>query len=64
MAFSKLKAHLQSIGARTCDQLIEAIGETCDFFALEECWNFFWGGWLCLMNKRKLWNGQPQGWMC
>ena len=41
MAFSKLKAHLRRIGARTFDQLIEAIGEICDLFTPEECWNFF-----------------------
>ena len=32
MAFSKLKAHLRRIGARTFDQLIEAIGDICDLF--------------------------------
>lgn len=41
LAFSKLKAHLRAIGARTFDQLIEAIGEICDFFSPRECWNFF-----------------------
>lgn len=41
MAFSKLKAHLRRIGARTFDQLIEAIGEICDLFTPDECWNFF-----------------------
>jgi len=41
MAFSKLKAHLRRIGARTFDQLIEAIGEICNLFAPDECWNFF-----------------------
>ncbi len=32
MAFSKLKAHLRRIGARSLEQLIEAIGEVCDLF--------------------------------
>ena len=41
MAFSKLKAYLRRIGARTFDQLIEAIGEICDLFTPDECWNFF-----------------------
>ena len=41
MAFAKLKAHLRRIGARTFDQLIKAIGEICDLFTTEECWNFF-----------------------
>ena len=41
MAFSKLKAHLRRIGARTFDQLIEAIGDICDPFTPNECRNFF-----------------------
>ena len=41
MAFSKLKARLRRIGARTFDQLIDAIGEICDIFTPEECRNFF-----------------------
>lgn len=40
MAFSKLKAHLRRIGARTYDQLIEAIGSICNLFDPQECWNF------------------------
>lgn len=40
MAFSKLKAHLRRIGARTFDQLIDAIGEICDLFTPDECWNY------------------------
>ena len=41
MAFSKLKAHLRRIGARTFDELIDAIGDICDLFDPVECWNFF-----------------------
>ena len=41
MAFAKLKAHLQRIGARTFDQLIKAISKICDPFTPDECWNFF-----------------------
>jgi transposase len=41
MAFSKLKAHLRRIGARTFDQLIAAIGDVCGLFTPVECWNFF-----------------------
>ena len=41
MAFSKLKAHLRRIGARTFDQLFNAIGEVCDLFTPDECWNYF-----------------------
>jgi hypothetical protein len=35
MAFSKLKAHLRKIGARTFDQLFNAIGDICGMFMLE-----------------------------
>lgn len=41
MAFSKLKAHLRRAGARTIDALWRAVGEICDIFEPEECWNFF-----------------------
>ena len=41
MAFSKLKAHLRRIGARTYDTLIRALGDICGLFGPEECWNFF-----------------------
>ena len=40
MAFSKLKAHLRRIGARTFDQMFEALAEICDMFTPHECWNF------------------------
>jgi transposase len=40
MAFSKLKAHLRRIGARTVDDLWRAIGNICDLFSPAECWNF------------------------
>ncbi len=40
MAFSKLKAHLRRIGARSFDELIKAIGNICDLFNPEECSNF------------------------
>lgn len=40
MAFSKLKAHLRRIGARTFDDLISALGDICDLFDPEECSNF------------------------
>lgn len=41
MAFSKLKAHLRRIGARTIDALWQAVGEICDLFTPGECQNFF-----------------------
>lgn len=40
MAFAKLKAHLRRIGARTFDQLFAALGEVCDLFTPDECWNY------------------------
>ena len=40
MAFSKLKAHLRRIGARTFDALFNALGDICDLFDPTECWNF------------------------
>lgn len=39
-AFSKLKAHLRRIGARTFDDLLTAIGDVCDLFTPNECWNY------------------------
>ena len=41
MAFSKLKAHLRRTGARTIEALWQAVGEICDLFEPQECWNFF-----------------------
>ena len=41
MAFSKLKAHLRRIGARTLDALWRAVGEICGLFDPDECWNYF-----------------------
>lgn len=41
MAFSKLKANLRRIGARTFSALIEAIGEICAIFTPQECSNYF-----------------------
>ena len=41
MAFSKLKAHLRRIGARTFDQMFDALTEICELFTPDECWNFF-----------------------
>ncbi len=40
LIFSKLKAHLRRIGARTFDALFEALGDICDMFHPDECWNF------------------------
>ena len=41
MAFSKLKAHLRKAKARTYDDLWKAVGNVCNLFTPDECWNFF-----------------------
>ena len=40
MAFSKLKAHLRRLGAKTLDTLFGALGDICNLFDPQECWNF------------------------
>jgi transposase len=40
MAFAKLKAHLRRIKARSIDDLWRALGNICDLYTPEECWNF------------------------
>ena len=40
MAFAKLKAHLRAAAARTFDALWRAIGNICDLFTRNECWNY------------------------
>lgn len=39
-AFSKLKAQLRKIGARTFDDLFKALGDICNMFSPQECWNY------------------------
>ena len=41
MAFSKLKAHLRRIGARSFSQMFDTIAEVCDLFTPDECTNYF-----------------------
>ncbi len=41
MAFSKLKAHMRAAQARNYGALWKAIGDICNLFEPEECWNFF-----------------------
>jgi len=41
MAFSKLKALIRKAAARTYDDLWRAIGNVCNLFSDEECYNFF-----------------------
>jgi len=40
-AFSKLKAHLRRIGARTFTDVFQAIGSICDLYEPFECGNYF-----------------------
>ena len=39
MAFSKLKAHLRRMGARTFIELFDALGDICNLYTPDECWN-------------------------
>ncbi len=39
-AFAKLKAHLRKAEARTFDALWRALGDICNLFAPDECWNY------------------------
>jgi transposase len=41
MAFSKLKAHLRRMGARTFIELFDALGDICNLYTPDECWNYF-----------------------
>ncbi len=41
MAFSKLKAHLRRMAARTFEALIDAVGDICELFEPQECENYF-----------------------
>ena len=40
MAFSKLKAHLRRIGAKTFDAVITALDDICTMFTPDECRNY------------------------
>jgi hypothetical protein len=40
MAFAKLKTLLRKANARTYDDLWRAIGNICDQFEPQECWNY------------------------
>jgi len=48
MAFSKLKAHLRKAKARTIDQLWKAIGNICDLYTPNECWNYLKAAGYCV----------------
>jgi transposase len=41
LAFSKLKAHLRRIGARSIDELWRAVGSICHLYQPDECRNYF-----------------------
>ena len=40
MAFSKLKTLLRKAKARSCDAIWRAVGDICDLFEPQECWNY------------------------
>ena len=40
MAFAKLKTLLRKAKARTYDALSRAVGDICDLFEPQECWNY------------------------
>ena len=40
MAFAKLKAHLRRLKARSIADLWKAIGDICDLYDIDECWNY------------------------
>ena len=39
-AFAKIKSHLRKAEARTFDALSRALGDICDLFEPQECWNY------------------------
>ena len=39
-AFAKIKAHLCEAEARSFDALRRALGDICDLFEPQECWNY------------------------
>ena len=41
MAFSKLKALIRKAAARTYEEFWQAVGQVCDLFSEEGCYNFF-----------------------
>lgn len=41
LAFSKLKAHLRRISARSFSSVFEAISDICKMYSPQECWNYF-----------------------
>jgi len=41
MAFSKIKNHLKIAAERTFDGLINEIGDICDMFSPQKCFNYF-----------------------
>jgi transposase len=41
LIFAKLKTLLRKAAARTYDQLWKAVGDVCDLFTEDECFNYF-----------------------
>ena len=55
MLFSKLKAYLRRIGARGFTALFDALGEVCNLFSPEECWNYFrQAGYVSMQDRKTL----------
>jgi transposase len=54
-AFSKFKAHLRKIGARTFNDLFNAFGDICRMFTPMECRNYFQAvGYVSSQNRTAL----------
>ena len=65
MVFSKLKAHLRRMKARTFGTLFESIAEACELFPQQECQNYFKAaGYVAHLMDGTLGNssGLDQGW--
>ena len=41
MVFSKMKALIRKVAARTYDQLWQAVGSVCSLFTPDECYKYF-----------------------
>jgi len=61
MAFSKLKAHLCRIGARTFADLFSALVEICALYSQDECCNYFRVAGCVASQRRVALGNQPKG---
>ena len=53
-AFSKLKAHLRRIGARTFTAVFDAVGAICDLYDPQECGKYFTAASYVLVTVERL----------